>query len=258
MKNMGKTNISIIAIMFFSYYNFSSCKQPEIETIRRINVSSSIPLINRDGSIVENKDYFNVYYYRDLIMFEFRNPYDSISNDSLIMSEFRNNFFVYKKQTRYGFTYDRHNIRNHNKKLLVDSLLERRAFQNFKWHVVIDTPVFKVAASDFDAKAGILQEIYISPGGNRMMENDSIFFYYDNKLKDIDFSLSKVLDSLKSMKLYKIRLLHASSCSEEHEMTFPKRETRIELKEMPVQNHKGILYYFEWYEKIIKEDSSQN
>ena len=61
------------------------------------------------------------------------------------------------------------------------------------------------------------------------------------------FVLSK-MDNVPRMKLFKIRMISEGGYWDQYKITFPKREVKMEMKEVKVENENEILQYLERYE----------
>jgi hypothetical protein len=117
---------------------------------------------------------------------------------------------------------------------------------NFEIHKLFEKDAFKLISSRKDSKSGVLEEMY---SGRVKYMKDTLTLYFSNKLRDLDFSLSEKLDSLKQLKLFKFRAINDEEVMEDSKMLIPKREVVFEIKEIPVDNPKEIMGYFERYKK---------
>jgi hypothetical protein len=228
----------------FSFFN--SCKNVETE-LHCLNISYSIPLIDRDGSLIENRDYFNIYFFENLTLFEFRNKFDSVDKDGLIKKGILNSYFAFEKGSKQGIIYDSPPGSKNDSKLSVDSMLRKRALKSMQWDKILN---LKLVKSSYDNSHDVLEEVY----GNQKIEKgnrDTIRLYYSKKLMTYDYTFSRELDSLKKMKLFKIRLQYEETYSKEYKITFPKRETYFEMQEIPVGDSKKVIGYFNRFKRNI-------
>jgi len=246
---MFKIAIFIIIIIAFPNKNFFSCTKKINQNIKGVKATYSIPIIRPDGVVIENKNFFNIYYFDSLIMYQFRTAFDSSHNDSLISIGYHDNYFVFSKDSKYGYSYDPYHDQRDNKLLSTDSMLNKHALQNFRFQLIDST---KRITSHFDSANQILKEIFASP--EEPSNKDTAYFYYTNKLKDVNFSFSKELDSIKNMKLYKIRIINGKKYYEDQKISIPKRETTFELTKIPVTNSQQIFLYFDRYKKTIRSN----
>jgi hypothetical protein len=220
---------------------FYSCHRNRNDAIRSLRVIVDIPVVSRDGALMPNKDFFNVYYRGDLIMYRLNYKFDSSFKGELVAMEVRSHFFVYQKNATVGYKYDPHRPENSDLQFSVDSLLQKNALQNFQWHQV---PL--MAKSVFSGTdSAVFKEVYVGPDTYNKAHNDSIIFYYSDKFKTFDFSFSKVLDSVRGHKLFKIRLLYPEVYSKEHKITFPRRESHFEMQEGKIDDEQEITRYFD-------------
>lgn len=77
---------------------------------------------------------------------------------------------------------------------------------------------------------------------------DTMIVYYTNKIKNGELTLSKELDSIKKMKVIKIRAIYNSQFINGNPNKFPNYEYRFELKEDKVSNLEKYRLFIE--EKI--------
>ena len=66
-----------------------------------------------------------------------------------------------------------------------------------------------------------------------------------NKIKDIDYSFCRELDTLKDKKLYKIRLQYNSQYYKEFSFKVPERAFLFEMNEVTFDGSKDVIALFE-------------
>lgn len=235
--------ISYLALVtgIISNSTFYSCQDNPNDTVRALRVIADIPVVGRDGALIPNKSFFDVYYSGDLVMYKFNYKFDSSANGQPAGVEVRSHFFVYQRGAPTGYRYDPHQSGGNDRQFSVDSLLQKSAMQNFQWHQV--PLVTKSVFSGTESR--VLKEVYVGPDNYNKAYNDSVIFYYSDKFKAFDFSFSKILDSLRGQKLFKIRILYPEVHSAEHGITFPSRETQFEMQEGNIDDKQQITRYFD-------------
>ena len=220
--------------------------------IRSINLVASTPMVKTDnGQLVGLVDTLKIVYYENLVLFQI--PYfDQLVNiitgksgnvigEKLIKDELRYKLFIYRKGSNYGFIYDSLNAKD-SQKLLVDSFLSDRTFQSME----IFSRFYKnsndsLIETSTDSKNGSLTEKYLTKVKYDESYNDTSYLYYTNELNGIDFSFSKELDSIKNMKLFKIRFIYNLLQTNKYSFAIPKREFLFEIRETPVSNRREII-----------------
>ena len=80
-------------------------------------------------------------------------------------------------------------------------------------------------------------------------DGDTIALFFSNKLKGIDFSLSKELDSINNLKLCRIKIICNQKYSANYKIILPQREFLFEINEIPVDNQKVISEFIEKQKK---------
>jgi len=237
----------LIAIIAFGSISLHSCIaiNKTKGSIKGASLLYHIPVANRDGSITDLNSSYEVYYYGDLNMYKLNYQYDSLVNDELKLREDRNNFFVFHKDSAFGYLFDR-----------APSLPDRRArldsvkinsFENYRWDSLLTMKVDSV----FNDSEGNLINVYKLPPTKDYPGKFTYYFYYTKKLNGIRETFSKNLEEFNKMKIFKIRMVIHEVYHEKYKMTLPERESYYEMKEIPVINSKQILEYFNKYEKLI-------
>jgi len=174
--------------------------------------------------------------------------FDSSSdNDTLPISELRDHYFVYTNSDSIGIDYDKYK-KVINRKVTIDSLFKFEWIAQNKLYPIFTVNSTQLLSSEFNDKTGILKETYSFRGKKDSTINGTLFLDFTNNLKGIHVSLSKELDSIKNMKLFKVRVI-----SNARRMTdgiyLDKFEQTHDLNEVPVLNREEVMSYFERYKK---------
>jgi hypothetical protein len=247
---MSRIVICFITLFSFTPKNFNSCtNKPTDKQIRAVNMTYDLPVVNWDSTITETKSMYDVFYYEDLIMYKFLYRFDSLVNGKLLLHADRNIFFVFRRDSLFGNTYDPNPHRRiPDRRLRVDSMLKIYSFESSKFDTLLN---FKPDSSYFDAEGNLLK-IYINPAPDGSPEKFDLYFYYTKKLQGIKETFSKSMDNIKNMKLFKVRILASGAYYEQYKIAFPKREIYYEMKKIPVENTEAILDYFNRYKKLLE------
>lgn len=97
---------------------------------------------------------------------------------------------------------------------------------------------------------GIVLEKYYSNKKDDVSISDSTLLYFDKTFDDIEFSISKVLDDERKMKLTKAIFIYNSHFDKTLKQRIPKRKIIVELENAIVPNEKVIIDLFE--EAVLK------
>ncbi|MEO5563175.1 MAG: hypothetical protein ABIR18_07070, partial [Chitinophagaceae bacterium] len=156
-------------------------------------------------------------------------------------------FFVFEKDSLYGYSYIPHRPSS-VERFPVDSILNARAFKTAKWEFITS---LKPVNIEFNSQKDKLKETYWAPPDKNTLDNDSAYFVYSKELNDINYSLSKTLDSIKGMKLYEVRMIYNPRYFDQVKDITPRRETFFKLQRNTNPDKEKILYYIEKYKKDI-------
>ncbi len=109
----------------------------------------------------------------------------------------------------------------------LDSFLNIRAFKNFPFYNENNDSLVE---SIPDKENQQLIEKHIFKHKKDQSYSDSVYYYFDNALNDIDYSFSKKLDSAKNRKLYKVRIIYNIIRKGNKGMDIPRREFSFEIQ----------------------------
>jgi len=162
------------------------------------------------------------------------------SDNKLIYDSLKYEFFVYKYNNKNGYLLKNAND-SFRMQINKDSILKARAYGS-NWDISETFKEVKIKGLNKlqnDSKQFIYKYIF---------ENDiydSAYFYYNNDLKNIRFTLSKSLDSTYNSKLYKTEffLKHKSLSYGVELKDFYINS--LEIKKIPFSNENDIINIFE-------------
>lgn len=254
--------ISLLFSMLLSGCLVTKHKIP-IDSITGITYIVKLPLVQGDRQYIDFDDSIPIYYFQDLTIYKLPYTFDSskltyhIKADTIsqehIMTETRYNYFVSKKGNNNGIWYRSIEQLDSNKILAVDSIIKRIGIPT-NLQAIIYSPNDSLLESQSLDNGNILIEKYIPKTKPDDSYNDTTLLYYSKTMKQIQFSLSPFLDSLKNKKLYKLRLAFNEAFSETYSITMPKRDIIYEIREVNVDNIdnlKILILRFRQDEKLL-------
>lgn len=217
--------------------------------VLQLDVTAHIQFFFDDLVLRTNHRTISIYYMDDMTMYKFGYYFDSTRNDILVKDEYRRYFFVHKKGDRSGYKFDPNDPAK-NGNFQVDSMTKNYAFGGFTWEqLTAITPIVS-----FDSTTNILKEIYT----NEEMAGDTIKFYFSNRFQQYDYSLSKKLDSLKRMKLFRIDVHNGPVYEESSKKSLPPRNSYFLLEEGKDKDLSQVTHYFAEYERMKQEESKSH
>ncbi|MEO6540482.1 MAG: hypothetical protein ABIN74_05815 [Ferruginibacter sp.] len=251
--------ICIILVLLICCYCVTPVKKhAHIDnTIRSIVVSEIIPFPNKNEKFtIYDTLSIPIYYYQGLIAYKLVYRLDSLDNSgNLIGSQNQYHFFIYKKGDVFGYFYDSFNS-NVTIKVLADSMLKHGIWceVNNLYSGFIDNNI-KLVARYKNKDSGTLHEFYVYSRKNDSTMNGTFSLSFSDKIKGIEYSLSKELDSLKGMKLYNVKMEGHIQYQKNGKIIYDTLRTVDDLKEIIVTDSEEILQYFTRYKKdCLKKD----
>ncbi|MBK7884307.1 MAG: hypothetical protein IPJ81_11305 [Chitinophagaceae bacterium] len=218
-------NRLIVAIcLLLIITHFSECSSiSRSSKVTRVVFFKNIPLVNKENNELSNLfDSVSIYNYNDYTLYEQPTIYNEFYNDELIKDNIYYQYFIFKKNDKAGYWYD--------------SLSAKKITRSVKLDSYNDSLVSIITNSD-----SIVEEKYINKIKFDETYCDTTVFYYSKNYKNIGYSLSKELDSLKNSKVFKIRLIYNKYKSAAYGVIMPQREFLFEFKKAEVTNEKAII-----------------
>ncbi|MEO5562431.1 MAG: hypothetical protein ABIR18_03330, partial [Chitinophagaceae bacterium] len=98
------------------------------DDLQSYTFSYSIDLLNNNNTIENFKNSFNISFFKNFILYEFHHMYDSTNSGLVLPKTFNEDFFVFEKDSLYGYSYIPHRPSS-VERFPVDSILNARAFK---------------------------------------------------------------------------------------------------------------------------------
>ena len=218
------------------------------DEIYAVNITGSMPAITPDTSFTMSNSY-NIFYYGNLIMYRFEYGFDSLVNGKLLLHEARPNFFVFHKDSLFGYSYYPHpDTVAKDVRISIDTMFKRNAYEPFKFDSAF---THKPDSLYFDEQENLVK-VYNTSASIKYPEKFIYYLYYSKKLAGLnDGFFSRSMDNESGMKLFRIRIMALGHYYEEYKMTLPQREFLYEMKKVPVQDTAEIIGYFRKYKKDV-------
>lgn len=217
--------------------------------IQGIKVTQVFPKINNDGAL-QGYDTSSVYiyYYKNMILYKMPYEHNLIVNNKLEKSEIRHHYFIYTKGDSLGFNYDDYKSAS-IQQVPVDSIFKNEWIKQTKLYPIIynnnATMIYKKTNKD----SGTLYEIYSIKGKTDPGLSGSLFLMFTNELKNINYSLSKELDSISKMKLCSVKIVSDKRYFKGYSVTMDSYESSYKIEKILVANYPEDLIYFDRYKK---------
>lgn len=215
------------------------------EDIKCFKVKQTFPQFNEHGKLMAYSEMFvNVFYYQDMNLYQLSYRFDSTTENKTRYSEDREHFFIYKRGETHGIDYDKYKspIR---KKISCDSLFM------FEWIVKNNIySIFLLSTPLEKHNYKILKSNTMEVAYSFRDKNDSTkilaecYLKFTNKLKNIDVSLSRQLDSAFNSKLCNATFKYYKTLWESTGVNSDEYESNFSLEEVPVDNKKEIMSLF--------------
>jgi hypothetical protein len=159
-------------------------------------------------------------------------------------------FFVFKKGESHGVLFRTLTDSVYWQKLPTDSLLRTNGYAGVEF---TPDPRLKLAASFSVGNSNVIEK-YATPVTTDPNKADSVYFYFSRSYKDIDYTFSQALDSMRNMKLYKARFIFNEKTYDSANVVMPKREIFFEMQPAAVTDYPALARLIRNYERFYKED----
>jgi hypothetical protein len=173
--------------------------------------------------------------YNDYVLYRLPGIVDFETNNKIMDSE---PYFIYKKNDKFGAFFTSIKDIKNGEELPIDSFLTKKALRSKDFDIPPDS-IFKLEKTII--KKDFTIEKFIPLKKNNETIFDSIIYYYSKRFNQIGYSFSGKLDSLKQMKLFKIRLIYNEYFSPSYKTIISKREYLFEIQPAPLVDKNLII-----------------
>ena len=242
MRNPSKTLNPKMLLSFFGFIVFLSISLSCMskDKISKTYLRCSFPLFKSD-TIYPILDSVAVIHYKNYALYEFEDIHTIQNDSSIIDKKVINRYFLLKGKEKHGYYYDSLNAKN-GKRVSTDSILSKKAYYNQTFFI---PSIMQLISSKKNQNGYKLIEKYKCKSKVDHTYPDTMIVYYSNKMKGINFTLSKDLDSIKKMKAVKLRALFNSQFIKGYPKKIPQYEYKFELKEDSISNLKKYQDFIE-------------
>ncbi len=240
------------APMLFLCTCFTGQKQQGKNDAAGVKFTFTRPLFDSIGQISKTDSVVYYEYYLDTFSvrkYVYRHHYQTA--DTFFTSAERSFFVIWGPQGNMAYNYDPYRPEK-SKQVSKDSAFEYQKME-FDVYMLFRTGVAMQVYSRTTANGGILQEAYIGNTEIDKPDRDTLFLSFSNNLRHINMSLSKELDSIRQMKLYKIILSKQAAYAEQFKKTFAASQLIFELSEEKTHNQQELLDCINKYKKAFEQ-----
>lgn len=248
MSNTSKILNPKILLSIFGYIIFLSISLSCISKneITKTSLHNSFPVFKSDAGFFIVDDSVAVINYKNYALYEFEHVFYIQNDTAIIDKKVINRYFLRKEKEQYGYYYDSLNAKT-GKRVKTDSILNKKAYYNQTFYF---PSIMQLISSKKNHNGYELIEKYKCKTKIDLTYPDTVIVYYSNKMKSTSFTLSKDLDSIKKLKVLKMRAIFNSQFIKGQPNKFPQYEYKFELKEDSISNLKK---YQDFIEKEISK-----
>ncbi len=251
--------IKIFAIATFSLFscfrNEAKKAHSKIEpAIRCIKITRDFPHIDSNGHVLKySPNETKIYFYEGQVLYQTYYYFAKITNEK--EAESPNEKFVY-----YNFLYDRsktHGILYDSNKsetlriVRVDSMLAKEWAATINFNLLFRENHTKLTSRKKTA-VGEMECFYsFINKKDTSMKGELLLSFSKKRFNDIDYSLSREIDSLNKMKLFKVVMINYERFIRERNFHIDRIEVPYVLEEILVVNKEEILKLFDLERQTI-------
>ena len=231
----------VLAISLALLGSFTCSKNQPISSIELIyNYPASLYKEKDEIKIYNIQDTIRIFYYGDYVLYQLSASRKFETDEIIAGTE---QFFIFKRDNKYGFLIPSIGNSALETKFQVDSFLSNRGMKGKDFDLLPDSS-WSLIDETKDKESNVIERYApIKPGDEASI--DSIYYYYTRKMNDVQYSLSKKLDSVKSMKLFKVRMIYNEKFSKPKKITLPRREVLFEIRKIQPKDPEKINGLFE-------------
>lgn len=217
---------SICILLGYLSSNGHSKEENRIKTdCQSVRIYYDLPLVTDGGKIMDvMNDSFDIYYLKQYTIYKFHWIVTTRIDPDSTLDTMRPNFFVFKNESERGYWFDE------NKNIIpypVDSILKIFAFYKADFYKLFPDSLVEVERIHTNNQ---LEIKFITRKKPNIENPDTVKYYLSDKMKNIEFSLSKSLDNVERLKGYRYSGIFNSRYYKGYDFKFPRREVFVEMK----------------------------
>lgn len=243
----NKIVLSILLVCTISISLIAMMKTDNKDSFRKIKINYTLPIMKPDGELVNVKSSFSIFYQKENVLLALPHINTFENGTEVLRIDTTYSYLIFKEGDKYGLWYFTINSKD-CKKVLVDSILVRRTFKNFKLYNTSNDSL--ISSVNILGKQKL--EKYIPKQKSDYSYGDTTYVYYSNELKNIDYSFCKELESGKNLKVCKMEVFYKSQFYTGFPLKFPERKISFEMRELPVIKSDSVELIFERFKKDLK------
>jgi len=246
--SMESPKPGLIGILFF----FFATTTVKAQNIQAIEV--------RDSSFMMGADFHRAFYIDQYIVYQSRihftnsettTRFDSATNemiydDSLISSGWKNRYFVFHRDSSFGYQYNPDKLWL-TQRLAIDEARKLIGSTNDFDKLLSQKPDSVLLNADSSER----QEVYLFPE-KKDTPAIRIVLSYSKKLEHLKYSLNQIIDREKKMKLWKTDISIAPYYDKKAKANFPGGSFISEILELPPVVPEEVLFYLNWYKDLVQ------
>jgi hypothetical protein len=208
--------------------------------LQQIKVKFIIQIFGKNGNILTDTSFYSRYTSQNMVLYQIPYFFEEVRDTVTVKLYFKYWYFAYYKNSAYAYVFDTIKKQNNNKIVKVDSVLAKWTLHKFV--LPLDSTRLNLVSTEVANNKGILHETYV---GKPPYLTDTMHYYFTNNLKNVDYSLSPKIDSLKNSKLFKVKIISYSG-PRDSSFSNKRREYEFEIVKVDsIENCKFIRSLFE-------------
>ncbi len=231
-----------------------SYKIKEVDKISKIIISRNYPNVQPNGKIKYSENNLSIYYCNEYEIYEYPsnqsfftfNSNGETTNDS---NRIVIDYFICEKNQNFGIIYSRNKGSSLGSYKKVVAKVDSIVYRVLQSSLDLDSTNFKLIESKADL--GVIEEKYVPKIklSNPVSLIDTISFFFNKNMMDVDYTFSKKTDSLRKTKFigYKARFL--SKFYGNHPIKIDEIQLSLDMKKVPVNNREFILSFIKQFKK---------
>jgi hypothetical protein len=241
---------TVLAVCFFCLLACSNVNKTASSEMIKLQVTSWFEIADTTGGVNTFKDTLYVYYKDKHVLYElpYKRIYMKENKSSMGNKEF--DYFIHNKGATIGWRFRLLTDMNKGRLENVDSLVKKAAFAGSATGSLIDEYTLLKEKDESTNDDTFIKKYFMSLPENDNYP-DTVLLCFSNKLKNIDYPLSRDLDSLTNSKLYRLKLMYRQRYYQEYKKLIPARVIEIKFEKLDkIENIDIISKAFDSFEKI--------
>jgi hypothetical protein len=237
-------------VLFISTLMVASCSSYFVGQVNAVAIITHYPTnyyLDKSNPVINIlKDTLIIFFFDKSIIYKLSPTANFKTEQNISGTE---HYFIRNRFEKFGYLFESLHDQTHSERFEADSFIVNNALGGLHFEYPKEQDGYKLSSSVEDSAKSLRIEKFSKQSKLNDESPDTIFYYYSRVFPKTEYSFSKNLDSIKGMKLFKMRIFFNAGFSVEKKMFLPAREMLFQLQPIESGVSKEVWSLYDRFKK---------